>query len=248
MQVDFISLAIGLVVGLCFGLLIKLSELKKLNLNIEDIGVSLGVEGFRKSARNNRKQIVGNIGKNFSGQAVGGSIGGSSESKKRKESSDIQVVGNVRGNFTGQAAGQDINQSQTIGSLRQTSERDITHKQVAGRDINHTSNLYQTVQAAAREALKGEGKDILKINKPIRFNAVVSTPRLKEKIRQFLDNPFEIYVECCINLPEIRENLLNQVNELKKQGWRVLELRAIDQISGGLLVEFTVEKLFDISN
>lgn len=253
MQIDWTSFAIGGIAGLVLGFILKLSELKNLNLKLEEIGFSLGVEGFRRKRITSRKQIVGDVGRNFTGQAAGGNIGSGSGSRKNREtrldSSDLQVVGDVGGNFTGQAAGQDIHQTQTIGSLSHNLQRDITHRQFAGRDINHTSNLYQTVQAAAREALKGEGNDILRLNKNIRFNAVIQNSHIRPQLQEvWQSTSFENYVQYCVGLSEFRQALLSKLDELQQQGWRILEVKAVDQINGGLIVESMVEKLFDISS
>jgi len=48
MEIDLLNLGIGFVIGLVLAYLTKLKSLKRLELNLKNLGVALGVEGFEE--------------------------------------------------------------------------------------------------------------------------------------------------------------------------------------------------------
>jgi len=57
MEIDLLNLGIGFVIGLVLAYLTKLKSLKRLELNLKNLGVALGVEGFEEKGSDSGRDI-----------------------------------------------------------------------------------------------------------------------------------------------------------------------------------------------
>lgn len=116
----------------------------------------------------------------------------------------------------------------------------------AGRDINKTSNLYKTVQAAAAAALSNDGapdRTVFQIN--TRFSHRTENQRLQAQlssIQRSGDNWFEKYCASYMADTGFQSDLANETHRLQREGWHVASVRPVDNLDQGLLFEITSVK------
>jgi hypothetical protein len=133
----------------------------------------------------------------------------------------------------------------TIGDISGSTTGDI-----AGRDVNKNSYMYQAMQAAAREAArivlvesKSKTPDQAKLQMVIRFDAKIQQDEIvKSKsipTRQFRGN--EYYSEY-FSSPSLLREIEQKEKELAKHGWKLTTIRPIDTTGNGLLLELVAEK------
>ncbi|MEF8727528.1 MAG: hypothetical protein V5B34_04880 [Accumulibacter sp.] len=120
----------------------------------------------------------------------------------------------------------------------------------AGRDINKTSNLFKTVQAAAAAAIaKGEHQSGTSFQLQTRLSHYTQNPELSERLSQVQrsgDNWFEKYCSAYLQDSEFQRAVREEANRLRNQGWSVSTVRPVDNLNGGLLVEIISIKTADL--
>ncbi len=155
---------------------------------------------------------------------IGVDLGIEGFSETKSSDAPTQTIGLVSGN------GNEINQ--------------------AGRDINKTSNLYKTVQAAAAAAIAKDGTQapsVFQIN--TRFSHYTQNPSFQAQLsniqRSGDNNWFEKYCASYMSDAGFQSDLAQEVNRLQRAGWHVASVRPVDNLNQGLLFEITSVKPFD---
>ena len=126
-----------------------------------------------------------------------------------------------------------------IGDVSGTVSGDI-----AGRDINKNSYLYQAMQAAAREAVRASGGPP-HVERSVRISSRTSDPQVREALRRTQDQSegwVDRYIDAYLQSQDFRRDFTREAERLKRQGWSVVAVRPVDNINEGLMFELAVER------
>lgn len=130
--------------------------------------------------------------------------------------------------------------TQTIGPVSGTGNE----VNQAGRDINKTSNLYKTVQAALQEASGGSSTGV-RIARTERVQLKKDDPQFAKRLEDIRKSNseewFPLWIEACLADPELKRQLDATIQRLRNDGW-VPRVIGCDNIPGGLHVNLDVER------